>query len=713
MNVNLIEGVHEKTADGLKAILYAQAKVRLLVAIPVIAINIVLFFTMHGGVPFWFLALTAGYCLYAASPFLAIPRASYTALQYLLIGSAVSDPMVLTIWMALTGKFGSVIVGFYLFTILGFGFRTGRPLMHLCQLVAVLGFILILVTDAYWQQNPVVWMALMLPLLVVPMYAGALIKHLRLAREHAEQQSRAKSELLAKVSHELRTPLTGIVAAAELLAAESSDRAVARRTETILTLSENLLAEINDLLDEAKFEAGVPVLKKAPVELATQLQPLCATFESMAVKKGLAFRATIDPAITDAVETDMHLLRRVLLNLVGNAIKFTEQGKVELAVELVDQSADSYRLRFSVSDTGIGIPEEFKDKLFQPFAQVEQGASRRYGGTGLGLALSKKIVEAMGGDLRCESRLGAGSRFWFEIALAHVKPAASAPAAKMPAAIVPAKRILVAEDNLTNLVLLQELLKIDHHDVTTCTSGMAALDLLAKHDFDLLVLDYNLGDMDGIRVLQTYHFGRLNPAPALFLTADATAQTTAQLKAAGAAGVLHKPVNLSALRAGLARVFLAPAEGETEPAAERAEAAKSERPALKVVPIDPLDHDIIEELRSVNNQPGFLATLLLHAENDIARSCELLIKALADRSYATIPNVAHALKGVSANVGAIRLAKLAHGLMNLPSEEIDAARDRLAADLREWSKATIQALREIIAQANAASAGDTGSLHLD
>jgi two-component system sensor histidine kinase RpfC len=514
------------------------------------------------------------------------------------------------------------------------------------------------------------------------------------------------------VSHELRTPLTGIVAAAELLAAESTDRNVTRRTETILALAENLLTEINDLLDQAKYEAGRLVVQKATCNLTQQLQPLCATFESMAIKKGLVFRARIDPAIVDAVETDIHLLRRVLLNLVGNAVKFTERGEVTLLVDLVECADDTYRLRFSVSDTGIGIPDDFKSKLFQPFAQVDQGPGRRYGGTGLGLALTKKIVEALGSELRCESTLGVGSRFWFETSVARVKPVLSAPITKA-ATIVPPKRILVAEDNQTNLVLLQELLRIDHHDVTACTSGMAALELLAKHDFDLLLLDYNLGDMDGVHVLNTYRFGRLAPAPAIFLTADATPQTAGMLKAAGAAAILHKPVSLTSLRQGLARVFLAEQDAAAAPTTECADGtSKAERPALRVVPIDPLDHEIIEELKSVNPQPGFLATLLVHAENDISRSCGLLLEALADRSYAAIPNVAHALKGVSANVGAVRLAKLAHGLMNLSSEEIDASRDRLAADLREWSKATIQALREVVTKTTT-STNNTSTLHLD
>jgi two-component system sensor histidine kinase RpfC len=688
--------------------------VRLYVAFPVIFSDLVLFFVTPGGVPVWFILLTAGYCAYALSPSRLIRNGSYSSLKALLIATAVTDPFVLSIWIALTGEYGSLIAGFYLFTTLGFGFRTGRPLMHLCQVASIVGFCVVLASTLYWQQHAVVWVALLVPLIVVPMYAGVLIKVLREAREHAEQESRAKSELLAKVSHELRTPLTGIVASAELLAAETSDSLVARRTETILMLSDNLLCEINDLLDQARYEAKTVALSRAPVNLNQKIEMLRTTFETMTAKKSLAFSADIDPRISDLVETDTHHLDRILLNLAGNGIKFTESGAVRLAVDLLEETATAYRLRVSVTDTGIGIPEEFRAKIFEPFSQVDQGPRRRYGGTGLGLALSKKIIELMGGDLQFESTIGKGSRFWFELTLDRASAPAPLASSEVKSTIVAAKRILVAEDNVTNLMLLEELLKIDRHIVTTCDSGMAALEALGKQDFDILLLDYNLGDMDGVRVLQTYRFGRLHPAPALFLTADATIQTATRLKEAGGAGVLYKPINLSGIRKALGQIIF-PVDGgaplHSTPVSS--EAVKPTRPALTVVRINPLDEDVIEDLKAASARPDFLPMLFSHAESDITRCCQELLEALDGRSYASIHSSAHALKGVSANVGAVRLATLASTLMRLSSEELDAACDRLAADLRESSQATLIALRQTIAELSPASIGSAGSLHLD
>ncbi len=713
MNVNFIEGVHDKTASGLRAILAAQAKVRSYFAITVIISDLTLFFVTPDGIPVWFLGLTAGYGAYVLLPHTVLRNDSYSILRALLIATAVFDPLMLSVWIALTGVYGSLIAGFYLFTTLGFGFRTGRPLMHLCQITSIAGFVLALACNPYWQQNKVIWIALLIPLIVVPMYAGFLIKTLREAREHAEQESRAKSDLLAKVSHELRTPLTGIVTSAELLAAESSDPSVSWRTKTILALSDNLLHEINDLLDEAKYDSKTVALSCAPVDLNQQITMLRAAFETMATKKGVNFLVDMDPAITDMVDTDTHHLDRILLNLTGNAIKFTETGRVLLAVELLEKTATDYRLRFSVVDTGIGIPESFHAKIFEPFAQVDQGATRRFGGTGLGLALSRKIIGLMGGDLQFESTLGKGSRFWFELTLRRAGLAGLAAPDEMSTCIVTGKRILVADDNVTNLVLLKELLEIDRHEVTTCISGMAALEVLANCEFDLLLLDYNLGDMDGVRVLQTYRFGRLHPVPALFLTADATVQTATRLQGAGGAGTLYKPVNLASIRKALASLNVPVAGTPLQGSPSVAEGSKPQRPALRVVPINPLDDDILNELKKFNTRPDFLPQLLAHAESDITRCCQHLLAALSGRSYASIRTTAHALKGVSANVGAVRLVTLANTLMSMSSDELDASCDRLEADIRESSPATIHALRKIREEATPASAGNAGLLHLD
>jgi two-component system sensor histidine kinase RpfC len=572
----------------------------------------------------------------------------------------------------------------------------------------------VLLLVPFWQQNPVIWGSLLVTLIIVPMYAGELIKKLREARDYAERESQAKSELLAKVSHELRTPLTGIISATELLAAEAGQAAVSKRTDTILALSNELLDEINDLLDEAKYGAHALELTYAPIDLNDQIALLRNAMDAMAAKKGLEFWAEMDPAIEDRVENDAHHLGRVLLNLAGNAVKFTDSGSVRLSVELLEQTAAEYRLRFSVTDTGIGIPEEFHAKMFKPFSQVDQGASRRYGGTGLGLTLSKQIVGLMGGELMFESVPGRGSRFWFELMLRRsIQRAAATATIDTIGKAVSVKRILVAEDNETNVLLLQELLEMDGHEVTTCASGMAALELLTVKEFDLLLLDYNLGDMDGVRVLQTYRFGQLHPAPALFLTADATQLTASRLIAAGGAGVLYKPIKLVELRKALAQIDVPVVVAESVSPDPPSAVAKPARPTLVAVPINPLDPDIIEELRAVSTRPEFFPRLLAEAENDIERNCRHIIEALTRRNYASVRDAAHALKGVSANIGAVRLVTLANSLMLASREELDSSRDRWIADVREAQGMTAVALRKLVRETNPSSGVASLRLHLD
>lgn len=709
-------GATDRSDISLRAALLPQARLRMIFASPVL-IGELFFYPGIGAQTRWpFIVFVAAYCAYCLSAFLLARFHSPIKYRHLLTATTVLDPIALSGWIIFADKYGGLISGFYLFTVLGFGFRTGRMRMHICQFFSVIGFVGVLCVSSFWQYHVVVWCSLLITLLIVPLYAGELVKQLHTARDRAERESNAKSQLLAKVSHELRTPLTGIIAATELLALESEGLATHKRTETILALSNELLQEINDLLDSARYGALDVDLNNEPLDLSEQLTLVVAAVDATAFKKGVIFQTELDLAIRDRVIGDAHHLRRVLINLAGNAVKFSEKGGVvRLLVKLVEETVSEYRLYFCVTDTGIGIPLEFHSRIFEPFSQADQGASRGYGGTGLGLSLSKQIVVALKGDLQFESVPGKGSKFWFYLTMPRTAKAESAVALER-LDTVRSRRILVAEDNLTNLHLLREQLEIDGHAVTTCATGMEALEQLADGEFDLLLLDYNLGDMDGIRVLQTYRFGRLNPAPALFLTADATMLTANRLNAAGCAGILYKPIRLADLRKALIQIDASGSVAyapSVPSAAAVASPIKGSRPALSAVPVSPLDMNAIDELRMISPRTDFLVMILNEAVSDITRNSGQLVDMLSSKGYASVRGAAHALKGVSASVGAVRIVALASSLMTASREELDASGPRLAADLQETVRITVHALRKLVSESPGRSAQDTASLHLD
>lgn len=703
----------------LEGTVRAQARIRAFLGMPLVLLGGSAFYFLGGGNPLVPLLGLLQISYVIVSLFLA-RHASGKAAEYLLIATAVLDPLVLSIWLPLMNEYGGLVVGFYLFTILGFGFRTGIREMRVCQIASIAGFSTVMLVVPFWRQHSVIWLSFLITLIVVPLYATTLIRKLQEARAHAEQESLAKSDLLARVSHELRTPLSGIMAATQLLGLETSDLKAQKRADTILGLSRDLLHEINDLLDQSKYESKALVLETAPIQLMEQMDRVRLTMEAAASKKGLALRTSIDPRIIGWVLGDAHYLSRVLLNLAGNAIKFTDKGEVLIGMHLIDEVDDEYRVRFTVEDTGIGIAREHHDKIFEPFFQAEGGGTtRKYGGTGLGMTIARDVVKLMGGELRLASEPGKGSLFYFEISFPRVIPPETSAADNVPVSIMRSKRVFVVDDHETNLMLIKELLEQDGHQVTTASNGMDALQALGAQEFDMAFLDYNLGDMDGVKLLQIYRFGKLNPIPVCFLTADATLITGEKLKNSGASCVLTKPVSLADLRRVIhqccadadtnANAAGSPL-GEGPPWSGQQKAA---RPILKAVPAQPLDMSVISHLRSISGRPAFLRELLMHAEGDIRRNCDELDKELTTHELENVRDTAHALKGVCASIGAVRLMTLANSLMRMGRDEIRRNASRLRSELSETSLATVSGIQGVLGEldSEAVDGRSTASLH--
>src|SRR5690606_34627642 len=311
------------------------------------------------------------------------------------------------------------------------------------------------------------------------------------------------------------------------------------RARSIIKLALGLDLEIKQLLDLSRIEAGRDKVQEIVFDLSQVSDHIQRTLAPIAAAKQLALSVELDPALDTPVLGDVHALNSVLMNLAGNAVKFTHSGSVLVDMELVGKEENSFRIRFSVRDTGIGIPEDLQQRIFEPFFQVETGPVRKYGGTGLGTSIALAHVRRMGGELHLESKPGEGTRFWFELSLARAIREPE-PVSEAPQRIVAGERVLLADDNRTNLALFQERLERDGHRVSAVASGQAALEALANEDFDLVMLGFNRHALDGATLYETYRFGRIDTAPVFFVTADSSQLTANRLQTLGAAGVIYK-----------------------------------------------------------------------------------------------------------------------------------------------------------------------------
>lgn len=395
------------------------------------------------------------------------------------------------------------------------------------------------------------------------------------AKDAAESASRAKSEFVSRMSHELRTPLNAILGFAELLQAEQLSASQSNYVGLINSSGKHLMDLINAVLDQAKIEAGGLSLEHIAYDFGTTIDDVNAIVGPRASDKGLTYVTSVSPQLPKHIMGDPTRVKQVLINLLINAIKFTEHGSVEMRV-----AADDGKLHFSVRDSGIGMDAEVLSRLFQPFSQADESITRKFGGTGLGLLISRELIEAMGGGIQVESAPGAGTCFWFWIPFTEAAPAASPPpAAASQAALISAApanpapdlptllpgKLLLVDDNLVNQKLASAMLQRLGlaHDIAC--DGQQAVEMSAAHPYDLVLMDMEMPVLDGVSATQTIrHRESTDPAqsrlPIIAMTANALQEDRNRCMAAGMDGYIAKPVNMRALQAELRRV----AQGLTE-----------------------------------------------------------------------------------------------------------------------------------------------------
>jgi two-component system, sensor histidine kinase RpfC len=579
-----------------------------------------------------------------------------------------ADYTTLAVFLSAKGEVLSPLYVVLLWVTIGNGLRYGTRYLLASMGLSLIAFSSAIAFDPFWRSLPHLTVGLFVGLIAIPVYLIPLQKNLRSAMDIAVKANEAKSRFLATMSHEFRSPLNGIIGMADLLNREKLNGNQKESAEIILISAQNLLLLVDDVLDISAIEAGKLNRHDVDFSLKEFLGRIKLLVQPHISNKKLELVIQSADDVPDQLHGDLGHLTQIILNLMYNAVKFTEQGEVRLQVIRRAKGTGLIPVRFSIRDTGIGIPDADKKRIFEAFEQVESGPSRRYGGTGLGTTIAKTLTELLDGKIGLEENLGGGCHFWVDIELRESTIVRQFPGSNVENIVslddpfvrhkarVPSLRVLLADDQATNRTVLTRMLEKAGHQVLTATNGEEAIDAFAVGDIDLVVLDMHMPEMSGLEVLQHARvmLAGKKQVPFIVISADATNVSIHQALDAGAFAYLTKPVVTHRLLDTIA------------------ESQKNEIQNVSKLPnavLPQYKQSVLSDLVVMNLGDGFLNNFVEECLRDVSSCLSDYQKASGNSDWDESREAAHAMKGIADNLGAESLSALCKKIM-LSSNEM-------------------------------------------
>ncbi len=522
-------------------------------------------------------------------------------------------------------------------------------------------------------------------ILLVAIGVNFFMRKMHNKNRELEDANRAKSDFLATMSHEIRTPMHGIIGLSRLAL---DRRPVGKLQEDIRQIQQSansLLSIINDILDHSKIEAGKVELEVADFQLGSLIEQLKSIVEAAASEKGISIAYRVDQSIPEFLVGDSTRLQQVLTNLVGNAIKFTEKGEVNITIGLNNQTESGVRIRFSVKDTGIGLTQEQTSRLFSTYTQADASTTRKFGGTGLGLSISRQLVELMGGEISVESTFGEGSEFIVEIPFAVGKPAmGSHQVMDTPKPLLSGMRVLLAEDQPVNQKIAQHILQDVGVEVVTVENGLEASTAVQGASFDLVLMDIHMPEMDGYEATRQIRF-LYSPEelPIIAMTAAAMVDDHDRAMQAGMNAHIGKPINVANLYQLLQQYW------------EKSEYSRQDRKKVtgkaRQWPDSLPGLDVADGMRRTAGNEAVYREVLSTFVEDAAVIIGKIRHSSASGSCHEVQVMLHTLKGIAANISAKEFSVL------LGQYEVVLSRgDKLSPDdLKQLSDSADQVLDSV------------------